>query len=198
MRRDPRFNVRLNVKFETAMDFITEYAENLSRGGMFVRGAHQLDPRQQVTVEIELPGAGTFQVVAEVAHVITAEQAKAMNRKPGAGLAIVRSSKGFRPALREYLFRLGRRKDRLVLASDPLLRQRLEECGYSTDDLPLPAELPALLLEGEQPVLAVLVTRADESAYRASLSRLDRGGMVFGIDFMEELDEILPRLDALL
>jgi hypothetical protein len=189
MRRDPRFNVRLNVKFETAMDFITEYAENLSRGGMFVRGAHQLDPRQQVTVEIELPGAGTFQV---------AEQAKAMNRKPGAGLAIVRSSKGFRPALREYLFRLGRRKDRLVLASDPLLRQRLEECGYSTDDLPLPAELPALLLEGEQPVLAVLVTRADESAYRASLSRLDRGGMVFGIDFMEELDEILPRLDALL
>lgn len=197
-RRDPRFQVRLNVRFETALEFITEYAENLSHGGMFIRGAHTLQPREQVTVELELPGLGSFKVVAEVAHVITPEQAAALNRKPGAGLSVLRSSKGYRPALREYLFRLGRRKDHVVLAADPLLRHRLEECGYSTDDLPQAAELPPILLEGEQPILAVLVTRADESTYRASLARLDRADCVFGIDFIEELDEILPRIDALL
>ena len=52
--------------------------------------------------------------------------AKALKRKPGAGFHIMRGPKRFQEAIRSYLTRLGRRRDRGVLGGDHHIAGALE------------------------------------------------------------------------
>ena len=38
-RRFPRFDVRLAVRYSSASEFVNDYVENLSQGGLFIAGA---------------------------------------------------------------------------------------------------------------------------------------------------------------
>jgi Tfp pilus assembly protein PilZ len=71
-RLQTRYRVHLSVRFETALDFVTEYAENLSRGGLFVRGAHHLELNREVPIQMEVDVLGVV-----VSHSSEMEYARA-------------------------------------------------------------------------------------------------------------------------
>ena len=116
-RSSARFRVHLSVRYEIAHEFVREYAENLSRDGLFITGAQDLELLQEVAVEIGLPGFQSFRVRAEVAHIFDEEHAAPLGRVAGAGLAITRAPPGFQDALTGYLHRLGKRADATVLTT---------------------------------------------------------------------------------
>lgn len=195
MRQEERFRVNFSVRFGIARDFVQEYAENLSSGGLFIRGAHRLTPGEQMVIELDLPGYDTFVVTAKVAHVITPAEALESNRRPGAGLSIVATPDGFSDAMHEYLIRLGRRRDFMVLASDHEVRTLFEESGYQTGLVPAPHELPGLLANFECPIVAVLVSRSLYGPFMSAAQAAGRPDVIFSIDYIEEFEEILRALD---
>lgn len=195
-RRDPRYRVHLEVRYGRAVDFVQEYAENLSKGGLFIRGAQDHAPGQEVTVEIEIPGYGTFKIVAEVAHVLSAETAQALGRRPGAGLAVRRAPKHYRKALREYLLLLGQRRDCVVYAEDPDVLQALEEAGYHAMPMPDLPELAAVLGATQAPVLGVILSPASEDRYAPALFAANLADRMHQVSFLDELDDLLPTLDG--
>jgi uncharacterized protein (TIGR02266 family) len=197
-RRHQRFAVRFQVRFRTALDFVVEYAENLSAGGVFVRGAHRLEPLSEVEVELGLPGYGQFTVRGKVAHIVSPETAAMSGRRPGAGLEIVQAPDGFREALGEYLRRLGRRRDVAVLVEDGRPLELLDDAGYRASPLPPPNELVVAMARSEFPVLAVVVTRAREEQFRPAAEAAGVGDLVHLLDHEEEIDELLGALDNLL
>jgi Tfp pilus assembly protein PilZ len=193
-KRPSRYRVHLSVRYG-ARDFQDEYVENLSQGGLFIRGAHHLDPHDEVDVELELPGFDKFQITARVAYVLGPSAAKKLGRRPGAGMSIVKSPARFRDALNYYLHRLERRRDFLVFAADPAVRALLEESGYQVRAAPAAAHLAAALRSAPAPVIGIVVTRSQESAYVEAATGAGEPGLVHAIDYLEELDEILARLD---
>ena len=54
MRQEERFRVNFSVRFGIARDFVQEYAENLSSGGLFIRGAHRLAPGERAWLSTEI------------------------------------------------------------------------------------------------------------------------------------------------
>jgi hypothetical protein len=194
-RRTERYRVHLSVRYQRARDFVVEYARNLSAGGLFIRGAHHLAPLREVTVELQLPGFETFQLGCQVAHVVAPEQVEGKSYKAGAGLAIVSSPPGFKEALAGYFRRLGRRRDYCVMAADEPCRKLLEDSGYRAVAAPPVGELVAAIARSEYPVLAVVVARAQEKPYADAAARAGLPGVVRGIDYLEEIEDLLGELD---
>lgn len=195
-RAAERHRVHLQVRYAVAQDFVIEYAENLSQGGVFVAGAHNLEPLSEVTLEISLPGAGTFQVTAEVAHVLTAEAAARVSRRPGAGLAIRRGPKGFREALESYLVRLGRRTEYLVWCGDSACARALAGAGYQVEPAPPPEDLAGAYVRTERSVLAVVVPRARQLVYQQASAAAGGGtDLIVVMDSVDELDTVIAALD---
>lgn len=194
-RVQTRFRVHLSVRFETALDFVTEYAENLSRGGLFVRGAHHLELNREVPIQMEVPGYPPFKVEARVAHIITPQMAETLKRKPGAGFHIIRGPRGFQEAIRKYLSRLGRRRDRCVLGGDHHIASALEAAGYRTQLVGQAQDLVLAVEEMETDVLGVVVSRPSETEYALAAGVLGKTEFVYGIDYLEEVDELLPVFD---
>jgi hypothetical protein len=197
-RRHERFEARFQVRFKSAVDFVSEYAENLSAGGLFVRGAHRLEPQSEAEVQITLPGYGTHTVRGKVAHIVSPELAARSGRRPGAGLEIVEAPIGFGDLLGEYLRRLGRRRDVAVLVEDGRPLELLSAAGYRVSALPTPNELVVAMARSEYPVLAVVVTRAREDQFRPAAQDAGVADLVHVLDHEEELDDLLGQLDNLL
>lgn len=194
----PRYRVHLSVRFDTALDFVAEYAENLSRGGIFVRGAHHLELNREVPIQMEVPGYPPFKVEARVAHIITPPMAETLKRSPGAGFHIVRGPRGFQEAIRNYLTRLGRRRDRGVLGGDHHIASSLEAAGYRTQLVTQSQDLVLAVEEMDVSVLGVVVTRSMELEYARAAGVLGRTEFVYGVDSLEEVDELLPVFDEML
>ena len=87
--RAQRHRVHFQVRYGNAEEFLIEYVENLSVGGLFIRGAFNLEPLSEITVELDLPGYKTFSLRARVAHILTPDAARSANRPAGAGVEIV-------------------------------------------------------------------------------------------------------------
>jgi uncharacterized protein (TIGR02266 family) len=68
-RRDDRVPARLQVAFRTAGAFLVSYSVNLSRGGIFIETATPLPVGTDLTLQLEVPGAGAFELVGQVAWV---------------------------------------------------------------------------------------------------------------------------------
>lgn len=193
--RDPRYRVHLEVRFPVARDFVVEYAENLSKGGLFVRGAHDLQPLEDVPIQIDLPGTGSFNVTGRVAHVLDPITAGRAGRKPGTGFQIIDSPPGFAEALQAYLMRLGRRRGALALATSGEVRSLLRDAGYRTEEAPAAADLVSYIARNELPVAAVVVERSQEAAYREAMATVGEADLVRAVDYLEELEELLPAID---
>lgn len=193
-RGEKRHRTRVAVSYGNATEFAAQYTENLSNGGLFVRGAKGLAPGQEVVVEIELPGQGEFEVNASVAFVREPSRTVA----GGAGLKITSGPLDYFEALTRYFHRLCRRALFTVLTGDDQCRAALESAGYNVEDLPPPSGLLEAIAACESPVVGVIVLRRDEAAYEAASASLATPDLVRGIDFMEELDIHISELDQVL
>lgn len=187
----------LAVKFSNASDFVTEYAENLSAGGLFVRQAHELEPLSEVEVEIDLPGFRAFTVKAKVAHVMGPEFAAKCNRSPGAGLQLMDLPKDFEKALSSYLERLGRRRDCLVFAWQERCQEDLEAAGFRTAAVDL-ANAIAAADDASNKAVALIVEPVVVSHFEEGVAKASRLISVIGYDGVAAPEILLNELDALL
>lgn len=194
-RKAARYRVFLSVRYEVAADFVREFADNLSHGGMFIRGARGLARRRDVEVEIELPAYGRYDVRAEVAHVIGEEQARAHGRSAGAGLSIVETPDGFDEALSGYLARLSRRADSIVLAADDDAARHLRDAGYQVRALSSPEGLDALVAGCELPLVGVVVPDARLEEFRAAVAGTAAADLLVPVAAQRRIDDVLVRLD---
>ncbi|HUH05252.1 MAG TPA: PilZ domain-containing protein [Kofleriaceae bacterium] len=197
-RRSDRFRVRLTVRYESAAEFVREYAENLSAGGLFIAGVTHLQPLEEMTVEVDLPGLGTYRITAEVAHILDAESARRAGRTAGAGMSIRDASPEFHDALGIYLQRLGSRADQLIMVEPPLLQVSLASAGYRVEVAPDPGGLIAAIARLEQPVLRVVVGAKNGVPYREAARQAGDDDLVLVCDEPADLDAVLTSLDELL
>lgn len=194
-RQSERYRVNFAVRFSQARDFVQQYAENLSIGGVFVQGAHQLQPGEQVRVELDLPGYGTFVVMAEVSHVMTPEAAHETGRVPGAGLALKECPAGFTEAMRTYLLRLGQRRDYKIWATDSQLVTMLDEGGYRAEGAPPAERVVEAVSRLDLPLLGVVVPFAQVQPYRDALAVVGGAGLLVELNGTDQFDELLRLLD---
>lgn len=192
--QEPRYLVRLAVRFVEARDYVLEYAENLSRGGLFVAGAQHLDPLEEVTIRVDLPGFGAYEVECRVAHTLSEERAAKLGRRPGAGFAIMSAPEGFEEALSQYLLVLGRRRDATVVVAEEGAAELLAAAGYRVERVPGPEALVAAVDAMPKP-LAVVVPQAEASAYRAALAATPVADLVVAIGDEGPTDALLNALD---
>lgn len=191
-RRSKRFPVQLTVRFVSADDFVVQYAENLSVGGLFVRDADHLAPLTELMVDLELPGSGNYQLRTRVAHILTPDRARAVGASPGAGLEIVAAPAGFEEKLLGYLSRLGERRGHEVLAAEDEVARAVARAGYRAEAVS-PRQAAAACDRG-RPVLAVVAPSRELGTYRAALGR-DRAGLLLDHPDGAELDALIARLD---
>lgn len=192
-RRSPRQRVRLRVEFARAQDFVEQYAENLSAGGLFVRGAEGLVPMQMIVLKLALPGLGTFEVQAQVMHVLSQGAGG-----PGVGLAIRKAPVGFDDALTGYLLRLGNRKDVIVLVTGSPWRETIVDAGYSIAPLPKdPARVPAAV-EAIERLAGIVVPEGDAAAVRDALRGTGKDSLVIAVADTTAIETVLDRLDGAL
>jgi uncharacterized protein (TIGR02266 family) len=194
-RRDQRFPVHLRIRFESAVEFVNEYAENLSAGGLFVRTEAPIKALDEVSVELDLPGLGAFTVRVRVAHVMPAEVAARFGRPAGAGVEIVQQPPGFAEAMKEYLRRLGRRRDHAVMCHDDEPTAFFARMGYVTVPVPSPGELPRAIAGAKQPIVAVVVPADGVKPFRHFLRGTGAEGLIRVAETQAELDALLTELD---
>ena len=68
-RRDSRLPAKLEVAYRTQGAFLVAYSVNLSRGGIFLESPTPLPAGTEVTLRLEIPSAGTIELVGQVAWV---------------------------------------------------------------------------------------------------------------------------------
>lgn len=106
VRKEKRLPVRLTVKFRTEKAFAREYTENISYGGMFIRGRTDLPLRTKIEVVFKLPGTEEeVKAVAEVVHIVTQEKVDMIDgdRVPGSGVHFVEFIGDGEQRLKDYL-----------------------------------------------------------------------------------------------
>ena len=192
-RAHERFKVRLEVRFARAVDFVTQYAENLSAGGLFVAGGEALEPLTSVSVAVELPGHGTFEVVAKVAHILDAETAARFGVPPGAGLEIVERPPGFEMALASYLTLLGRRRDARVFVCEEAACAELGDAGFDTEAVAV-ADLAGALAAARGPVLGIVAPAAEIPRCRQLLGAA-AGDLLVDLPEGESVRDLFAALD---
>lgn len=175
-RKFPRFDVRLAVRYSSASEFVNDYVENLSQGGLFIAGA-KLEMFSITAVQIELPGSGKFTVTAKTVFVLDEAAAAKLNRRAGVGMEMIERPPGFEDALLGYLLRLGRRRDHELIVGDVPGASFFADAGFRVVTM-------------SQEALAAVIGAADpEPAVSCP---------VFRIEHASQLPDILERLDGLL
>jgi len=94
---------RLRVAFESRRDFMGEYDENVSRGGIFVATDEDFDVRSRVCVMLELRYCETtLKLEGEVVHRVAPELAK-VGATPGVAVQFDLAASELRAKLEPYL-----------------------------------------------------------------------------------------------
>lgn len=183
-RKFPRSRVHLRVAYRRGDETIERFAENLSAGGLFIKRADGLAPRDVVAVEIELPKHGVFRVNAEVMHVSEA----------GAGLQLKSPPAVFAGALAAYLKRLEQRTSAKVFVDVDPWRKLLSEAGYRV--LPLPPPHAVVGLIGDTQAVGLLAPDEVAEQYRSALAFLGEDGtLVIGLTEDLPVEPVLAWLD---
>jgi len=196
-RRHPRYGVHLAVRYTNAEQFVNDYVENLSVGGLFIAGAHQLSLFTETPISIELPGQGEWTVRAKSVFIIDPDAAARMGRRPGAGFEILDKPPGFDDALLGYLLRLGRRRDHAIMVGDIPGVDLVTDAGYRVLPLESEDEVAIALANDEAKIIAILVPPALVRPYRDRLGDAGKE-LVFSAATVDEIHDILARVDSLL
>jgi hypothetical protein len=196
-RRHARHSVRLSVRYANAEQFVTDYVENLSVGGLFLTGAHTLPLFTETDVQIELPGQGNWTVRAKSVFIIDVSAAKASGRTAGAGMSILDKPPGFDDALLGYLLRLGQRRDHSIMTGAVPGIRLIEDAGYRVIGLEPPQIAAALADDPLVKLVGVLVGPELVAEYRAGLG--SRGNdLVYAVTSETEIADFLARIDSLI
>jgi len=197
-RKHPRYGVHLAVRYANAEQFVADYVENLSEGGLFISGAQQMAMGTETDVQVELPGQGDWTVRAKVVFLIDPAAATATGRKPGAGMQIVTKPPGFDDALLGYLLRLGRRRDHAVMiGNDVIGRQLFADAGYRLLPLESEDEVAMALANGDAAIIAIVLPPSLVTPYRDRLGERAKS-LVFSPTSIENVHDILAQIDSLL
>jgi Tfp pilus assembly protein PilZ len=188
----------LAVRYSNAEQFVTDYVENLSEGGLFIHGAHELPMLTETDVNVELPGQGEWSVRARVVFLIDPTAAQTTGRTPGAGMQIIDKPPGFDDALLGYLLRLGRRRDHAVMLGEGVIGgQMFEDAGYRVVPLESEDEVAFAMANGDSAIVAIVLTPTLVQNYQDRLG--ERGkSVVFSAVSVEDVHDILARIDSLL
>ncbi len=84
-RRQPRHPVILKVDYRDVNKFFTDFAENLSEGGMFIATRKPLPPGTTIVVEFMLPDSAV-KVKTKAEVVWTRNETKSPTEKRGMGV----------------------------------------------------------------------------------------------------------------
>jgi len=95
--RQPRYEVQLAVEFKTESAFVTEYASNLSKGGVFVRTSERPKANTYIALKLRLPDGRTLETSARVVHCFDHPELG------GVGLAFEKRDPRFEEELSKYL-----------------------------------------------------------------------------------------------
>ena len=106
MRQDPRvpFAAEVRVKCQSWDQFAVVAAQNLSRGGIFLRTNTPAPLHSRVQVILTDPNGTEFQISGRIAHVVSPDRAAAENREPGIGVQFEPAE----PRIAESIFMLVR------------------------------------------------------------------------------------------
>jgi uncharacterized protein (TIGR02266 family) len=135
---EERYEVFHKVRFESQGAFLTEYTENLSRGGMYLATAKEFKVGDIIQAKIEITGIpDPIAVSGRVTYRLDAEQAAERGRTPGVGIQFVNLSDSVQKTLQHYIQRLS------IHRSNPerRLTSTIPSAGSLTDYL-----VPELLL----------------------------------------------------
>lgn len=196
-RRHPRYGVHLAVRYSNAEQFVNDYVENLSVGGLFIAGAHTLQLLTESDVSVELPGQGSWTVRAKSVFIIDENAAKASGRKPGAGMEIIGKPPGFDDALLGYLLRLGQRRDHSVMVGDIAGIRVIRDAGYRVIAIEPPEDADKLVDDMLVKLIAVLVPVDQVDTYTTRMSPAG-AARVIGVKNEGDMPDILARIDSLL
>jgi hypothetical protein len=195
-RRHPRFGVHLAVRYANAEQFVTDYVENLSAGGLFITGAQLLPLFTETEVQVELPGQGSWTVKAKVVFAIDDQAAIVTGRRPGAGLEITGKPPGFDDALLGYLLRLGQRRDHSVMVGDVPGIRRISEAGYRVIPIEPPEDAVRLVHDALVRLLAVLLPANQVRDYQDIFGAEE--ARIMAVHDERDMSDLLARLDSLL
>jgi uncharacterized protein (TIGR02266 family) len=110
----PRYAARFKVRFADALDFIDQYADNISRGGLFIETLDPPELERSVSVVLELPDGGApISAAALVVHQVTFEDASRFGERPGCGVQFLDTSDGFHERIEGYLEKLANTPEEL-------------------------------------------------------------------------------------
>ncbi len=97
-RRAKRYEVQLDVEFQSELDFVQEHASNISNGGLFVKTSQRPEIDTLVEVRLTLPNGDKLESAARVVHVVNPPDGAG-----GIGLAFVTDDDEFQRKLDAYL-----------------------------------------------------------------------------------------------
>ena len=197
-RQHTRYKVRLGVSYPNAAEFVSDYVENLSIGGLFIAGAQHLEVFQETEVQVDLPNHGTWRVRATVVFIYDKATAEKMGRRPGAGLQITHKQNGYDDALFGYLVRLGRRREVAVMVGDVPGKAEIADNGYHVIPLVEGEAFNRAIDTAVVPIIAVVVPPPLFANYDARARIAGMGGGVFVIANRAEVSDALARIDGLL
>lgn len=196
-RRHDRYKVRLAVTYASAAEFVLDYIENLSIGGLFIAGTREFTLLEEQEVTIDLPGHGSWRVIARPVFILTAEAARKVGKNPGAGMEITVKPPGFDDALFGYLVRLGRRREVAVMVGDVPGAQQIANAGYQVLPLASLETIVSTIAKAVVPVVAVVVP-ADLFVAYDELLGATAGEILFAMSTAGQLGDVLARIDSLL
>jgi len=194
-REYERHRVALTVRYGKARDFVVDYAENLSSGGLFVRTDQPFERGELIDIVLDLPGFGEFEIKASAAHSIAPDAAADLGRSPGTGFSIVDGPTGFFDALHIYLVRLGKRRECTVLVAGEELRAAVGDAGYLVAPLPPPNKLFKVIALNEEPVIAAVVPGGYMNEYMTAATAMGTPEIIKVIDHYGTFGDLLMAID---
>lgn len=106
-RKDTRVDVTHQVKFQTGYQFLSEYCENLSRGGLYLATTEYIEKGEVIAVTLEIPGAERpLTIDGKVLYSLTDREAAEKGHRAGVGLQFVNLSAEATVKLQNFIKRL--------------------------------------------------------------------------------------------
>lgn len=102
-RYQPRHVAEFKVRFGSYDEFFSQYTENISQGGLFIRTERVREVDQVIRLWLQLPGGpDEVEILGRVAHVRSPAEAAAEGKTPGMGIEFLEISFEQKQQLNDY------------------------------------------------------------------------------------------------